>query len=154
MSMLSQLNLRGVIRKTSTRPMKVTLNVLVSDVTSDLRVRGESRVACSTRSVLEASEPAGCPSVCPDTSPARNPTMASTRFFSLPLFCLPSPRPHSCSRSRSDSGVKTRVSLYPASLRRSSRRSYVFEVPRRCRGTRGPSGARLEGYLDLPRGGV
>ena len=38
--------------------------------------------------------------------------------------------------TRSDSGVNTRVSLYPASRRRSSRRSYVCDVPRRCSGTR------------------
>ena len=45
---------------------------------------------------------------------------------------------------RSVSGVNTRVSLYPASLSKSSSLSYVFEVPRRWRGTLPRSG-----YLDL-----
>jgi hypothetical protein len=45
---------------------------------------------------------------------------------------------------RSVSGVNTRVSLYPASLSKSSSLSYVFEVPLRWRGTLPRSG-----YLDL-----
>ena len=47
---------------------------------------------------------------------------------------------------RSVSGVNMRVSLYPASRRRSSRRSYVPDLPRLWRGTRpGLPFARLDG---------
>ncbi|KZP15896.1 hypothetical protein FIBSPDRAFT_866621, partial [Athelia psychrophila] len=42
----------------------------------------------------------------------------------------------SCASARSVSGVNIRVSLYPASRRRSSIRLYVVDVSQRCSGSR------------------
>ncbi|KZP07198.1 hypothetical protein FIBSPDRAFT_875788 [Athelia psychrophila] len=68
-------------------------------------------------------------------------TTASTPPLTLAaLLSVCSLRSSASASARSVSGVNTRVSLYPASRRRSSIRPYVFDVPRRCSGTRpGPS---------------
>ena len=65
-------------------------------------------------------------------NPVKNPTTAPTPPLTLaPLLSSLSFRSSASASARSVSGVNTRVSLYPASRRRSSRRSYVLEVPRR-----------------------
>jgi hypothetical protein len=116
----------------NTQSLRVTWTVqdsLMSNGVPCTSVGGETRVACPTRSPLGVLGLASCLWGCPSMSPARTPTTVSTPF----------------------PGVKIRVSLYPASLRRSSRRSYVFDVPRRCSGMLRLSLARPEGYLDLPQ---
>jgi hypothetical protein len=112
-----------------TQSTRTVQDSLMSNGVPCTSVGGETRVACPTRSPLGVLGLASCPWGCPSTSPTRTPTTVSTPF----------------------SGVKIRVSLYPASLRRSSRCSYVFNVPRWCSGMLRPSLARLEGYLDLPQ---
>jgi hypothetical protein len=89
----------------------------------------------------------------PGISPVKNPTTAPPTprlLLSSVGFPLLSP-----SGNPSCSGVKIRVSLYPASLNRSSSRSYVLDVPRRWRGTWAESPRpKLDGYLRRRRGGV
>lgn len=66
--------------------------------------------------------------------PARKSTTAPTLSAILPRSaCVESRplRPSTCASTLSASGVKTRVSLYPASRSKSSSLSYVLEVPRR-----------------------
>lgn len=90
----------------------------------------------------------------PGSSPARNPTTpAATPPFLLPsTFSFPL---LSSSGNVSCSGVNIRVSLYPASRRRSSSRSYVLDVPRLCRGTCvGSMRLKLDGYLRIRCRGV
>ena len=82
------------------------------------------------------------PGMKPEMKSTTAPTPLRRPFSSLPVLSV--------------SGVYILVSLYPASFRRSSRVSYVREVPRRCNGTRPGSplgGARCR---DDPRplGGV
>lgn len=106
-----------------------------------MRGDGEGEKSCEVVGPLFPDSGGGARDVLLDIavgrSPAKKPTTASIPSLTLNRFSLFSPSPD---LERSVSGVNIRVSLYPASFKRSSRHSYVFELPRRCRGTRPRSG--------------
>jgi hypothetical protein len=118
--------------------------------------RGEAGGEISWGDVVsESSEGAALFAVAFGISPAKNPTTASIPSFILSRLSscpLRTPRRSAWASVRSVSGVKMRVSLYPASFSKSSNASYVFDVPLRCRGTRPRSGYRVRERFVL--GGV